>query len=128
MHNIHDYGQYMVIGGFFDKVIIDKATKTITVRNAHSLFRKRVIPFSDVLHVRASANTRTVYRFTNIPYVGSRLSLWAQDKTYWETVLELPGHKKVMINGIAQQYPERLVIGQSSKREPMVNLADEINK
>ena len=121
--------QYMVIGGFFDKVVIDKATKTITARKVSSLFMKRVIPFSDVLHVRASPNTKTVDRFfpTGRHY-GTANPLWTKEVTYWETVLELPGHQTVIINGISQQYPERFVIDESSNKEPMVDLADEINK
>ncbi len=50
--------QCMVISGFFnfEKVVIDKTTKTITARKMRSLFRKRIIPFSDVLCIYASSN------------------------------------------------------------------------
>jgi len=103
--------QRMVVGN----IIIDKPTKSIITRKKFIFFgRRRIIPFSDVLHVRASSNTRTN------PYGG--------DETYWETVLELPGHNTVLIDGIAQQYPERLIIAESIRREDMVYLAGEIEK
>ncbi|MBA7625774.1 hypothetical protein ES703_33206 [subsurface metagenome] len=121
--------QRMVISGIFDKVVIDKTTKIITARKMHSFFRKRTISFSDVLHVRASSNTKTVDRFFPIGrHYGPADPLWTKEVTYWETILELPGHKTVIINGTSQQYPERFVIDESTKKEAMVYLADEINK
>ncbi len=103
--------QRMVVGN----IIIDKPTKSIMTGKKFILFgRRRIIPFSDVLHVRASSNTRTN------PYGG--------DETYWETILELSGHNTVLIDGIAQQYPERLIIAESANKEAMVYLADEIKK
>jgi len=120
----------MVISGIFDKVLIDKMTKTITARKMHSLFKKRTIPFSDVLRIHASSNVRKgrgsnqTERF----FLGRRTAQSISEQTYWETVIELPGHKTVVINGISQQYPERFVIDDSVKKEAMVYMADEINK
>ena len=60
----------------------------------------------------------------------TRYNAYAKDQkeTYWETVLELPGHNIVLIDGVAQQYPERLVVAKSDSKEDMLNLAGEIEK
>ena len=101
----------MVVGN----IIMDKPTKSIIIGKKFIFFgRRRIIPFSDILHVHASSNTS---------YGGT-----SAETTYWETVLELPGHNAVVIDGIAQQYPERLKIAESTNNEDMVYLAGEIEK
>ena len=118
----------MVISGplNLENVFIDKTTITISARKMHSFFRTRVIPFSDVLRIYATSNTRTVRKSRYLGDLGR--VRWREDEEFWETVLELPGHKTVVINGISQQYPERFVIDQSKTKEAMTYLADEINK
>jgi len=116
----------MVISGLADRVVIDKTTKTITVRKVHSLFRQRVIPFSDILRIHASPNTRKKRRSKDLGN-GNRL-YWESNKTYWETVLELRNRKKAIINSASQQYTERLIIDESTHKSTMVYLAGEITK
>ncbi len=105
--------QRMAVGD----IVIDKLSKSI-MKGKKSIFfgRQRIIPFSDVLHVHASSNKMTIS--------GS----WGSGEvTIWETIVELPGHNMVLIDGITEQYPERLVVAKSSSKEAMFALADRIN-
>ncbi len=43
-----DERRIVMTAGFFEKIEIDKMTMTINMRTMSTLFRKRVIPFSDV--------------------------------------------------------------------------------